>query len=445
MKDSGIEKIIPNRYSANNEIKQMINNKETKKLDIIGVSLRDFLTPYSAFNELWKTIITRLENEEKSSLIESERLTVRLMLLDQKSPEGIFRHNTEKNTTTLDLMEDVPRAINEINFKIESIYGTRERKFLRVKVYEHCTFGFMISSERELYIEQYCYKNHSLPGMLPLIKYNKKSTQFKQLRHSILTIWKYAHQPKFNHELGTANGINHSKITNIYTKDEKESLSARQKHVLSTLVCDQERNNQVKIIAISGRFYLTNPILKILREKSSKKSKNSIPIKIAIINPVSQQSILRAIADANSLDKLAGTLKKYSWRNHKNSKLFSDIDKAINELETWDIKENYTIDIRLYSGAIACSLLLAGGTAFVEQYIYGRSDENQKHRILGGEYPLFEYDISVKNIYKEMFESTFDTLWNGYSISLDEFKALDKESIFNSNLDILNKELIYKE
>lgn len=178
--------------------------------------------------------------------------------------------------------------------------------------------------------------------------------------------------------------------------------------------------------------------------------KGGVTARFALVNPVSQQAILRAIADHKPLDAVKGALASWSWDDHQQTDLYRDTHSSAEKLKDWKAEE-LQLDIRLYSGAVACALVLTQDSAFIEQYLYGRGEMLAAAGVLGGEYPVFEYarsgrrveapDHTKRTTEEQVLASTFDVLWRAYSISLKEYEALDERQIFDENLRLLRKEL----
>ncbi|HEY9232637.1 MAG TPA: hypothetical protein VIS78_10835, partial [Blastocatellia bacterium] len=211
------------RQSAAADFQRLIRNKRIKQVDIIGASLRDFLTPAGNLHQVWDAIVERLRSEQNAK--GGPRLHVRLLLLDPRSGEGRFRHNVEKTTiSALGLPADVPQGV-------QAVYGIQGvlQGFLQVRVYEHCPFAFMFATDTEAFVQQYGYRDHTKTSVIPLIKYLKHSDQYDELMHTFETIWKYADAERWNpHHIGAATAIEEAHINNIFRKEHRGSLSERQ-------------------------------------------------------------------------------------------------------------------------------------------------------------------------------------------------------------------------
>jgi hypothetical protein len=425
------------RQSAATDFQRLIRNKRINKIDIIGASLRDFLTPAGNLHQAWEAMVERLHSEQNAN--EGARLRVRLLLLDPRSGEGRFRHNVEKTTiSALGLPADVPQGI-------QAVYGIQGilQDFLQVRVYEHCPFAFMFATDTEAFVQQYGYRDHTKTSVIPLIKYLRHSDQYDELMHTFETIWKYADAERWNpHHIGAATAIEEARIKNIFRKEHRGSLSERQIECLSQV----QPGSTVDILVITGNFYVTNDrVFYTLRDISmNQNGRAGAQVRFAILNPVSQQAILRAIAESSPADVIGDTLRSWSWTRHINSKLYQGAHYTMRSIELWQTK-GCAFELHLYSSAVTAALLLTPDADFVEQYFYGRTRRFQQGLALGGEYPVFEYDVDEasdeERTEREILTSTFKVIWNFYSISLDAYEQRNEEEEFKKNLARLLEEL----
>lgn len=376
------------------------------------------------------------------NLAEKDRLHVRLLLLDPRSSEGYFRHNVERSILKAGLRFDVPSGCAEVSQAQQNIFKNNPQQFLQLRLYEHCPFAFMFATETEIFVEQYCYRDHTKRVALPLIKYLSDTPQYSELLYSFNIIWEHAGLGEMlPHHIGTAAAIEEARIKNIFRREQRGLLAKREIECLDST----RPGDVVNILAITGKFYVSFPAFETLRNIASRREgQESVKVRFALINPVSQQAILRAVADSSPAEQLRKTLCSWTWERHKNSRLYVDVHQTIHEIELWKNKR-CSFELRLYSGSIACALLLTPNSAFIEQYLYGRSRQFQEGLVLGGEYPVFEYAMpeseSEDRIEQEILSSTFNAIWNSYSISRDEYENCNKEEEFNKNLTRLLEEL----
>ena len=438
LEKSGIELIYPARQDSADEFSRIINDKKTTVLYIAGISLRDFLTEQGNMHPVWNSICARLKNEEKAKLPEKRRLQVKLLLLDPRSSEGHFRHEVEE-PLEIGKYTDIVQALIQVNRMQEKIYETNNSQFLQLRLYEHCPFSFLFLTKKVVFVEQYYYKDPTKENSLPLIKYNSDSSQYDGLRGSLETIWEHA-APELI-KVGTSIPIEKARIRNIFREDNRTELTERQKESI-----ENAQKGTVDILAISGNHYVNHdPTLNaLLKIASQEDGKESTKVRFALVNPVSQQAILRAVADSHATKKIKESLCNWNWKTHKLSRLYMGVHQTVQSIV--DLKKTgYSFELRLYSSSIACALLLASDSAFIEQYLYGRSKKLQGRQLLVREYPLIEYGVSKSQAdnktEQETISCTFEIVWEHYSITYDEYKNRKEEDEFNKNLSRLREEL----
>jgi len=437
---SGINDIYPSRFKAIEKLLNVVEDKQVRNIYIAGFSLRDFLAGSGGpgtLRSVWLAICQRLEREEQSGVAPANRLTVKVLLLDPKSAEGRFRHLVEEKTIgETGLPSDVPHGIKEIASRQQAIYSGKATQYIDVRLYEHCPFAFLFLTNKHAFVEQYYYRDHKRQVSLPLICYLSESHQYGEFMHSIEVTWRKAIDAnKYIERVGTAIPIEESGLINIYRRKDRIQLGDQQIEALKGV----ETGGEVNILSITGRFYMNYPAMSEALRRVCSHAK----VRFALINPVSQQAILRAIADSAPAVNIKKTLEVWDWEMHRSSRLYIDLDQTVRDIMQW-ASEGCSFELHLYSCATSFSLFMpSNGPFFIEYYVYGRSRKFEQGRVLGGEFPAFEFDPSVRSnkdddyIEREVIQSAFDVVWNSYSIPIDEnYKEKEKER-FDRNIETL--------
>lgn len=427
-----IHAIHPSRSACADAFLRQVNDPGVGEIFILGISLRDFLSATGPLHGVWGAIYSRLDREEKQSKSEAERLKVHLLLLDHQSAEGWFRHRVEEpNIAPGGLMVDVPNGLKTIDDSAKRLYREEAQRYVNVRVYEHGSFAFTFASDTSIFIEQYLYRDHSQPSAMPVLEYGSSSPAYKALSESVRVIWDYGTPPDINgHHVGVARALREAQIRNIYREDERHELGRRQIKCLRSV-----EGATVSIMAITGRFYTSGYALDALQRASrASKDRQPVSVRILLLNPVSAQAILRAVADArrkgNALDKLSG----WSWDEHKESDLYQDSRVAIRRIKELQ-DDGCDVELRLTSANLTCAMFVTPRHAFVEQYIYGRSDPEAL--VLGGEYPVFEYALDGnEGVEKDVLNSSFEVMWS-FSMESEKFEQVEQKSKFETNFAAL--------
>lgn len=434
-----INQVYQSRVDAISEFTEIIQDEKNKNFFLGGISLRDFLIGGGKMREVWEAILDRLKIEEQKNLPGSERLHVRCLLLDPRSSEGQFRYKVEMdNIGGPGLAADVPIGFEGYKEDLKRIFGTSSSKFLEARLYKHCPFSFIFGTNNEVFVEQYYYRDHQRRGNIPLFRYKGSSSQYTHFKNSYNTIWKNTDVKEFlPHHVGVAKAINSSKLINIFRREERDALSKTERDNIRDSKC----GSQISILAVTGKHFVTNPPYRsLIRDLSSAEKTDCLDFRMLIANPVSQQAILRAVSDSTDITEIGNYLKSWNWEKHRRSQLYTNVHDTIEQINIL-INNGNSIKLRLYNTAISCSLIIAEKSIFIEQYSYGRSIAFGGGRVLGGEYPVFEFAREEKpSIEEEVIISHFDVIWNNFSIPYDIYLSkTDEENEFKRNLEISHK------
>lgn len=433
---SGIVDLYTSREDASDRFISLATDTRTKNIAICGISLRDFLHGQTGpSHSVWLAIKTRLEAEEKNKLPSQQRLRLRLLMVDPGSPEGHFRYLIEEPGSPGKPI-DIDKSLREIS-KTLNIYENSEQDFLRVKLYGHCPFSFVFLTDTTVFVEQYYYKAQVTEASIPLIEYAGNSDQYSIFSESVNTIWNHATTEQT--EIGTAIPIREARINNIYLKSNRAKQGEHQVKRIQT-----NRAETIDILSITGGYYVEDfDASTELRAFAVKTNEKGGTVRFALLNPISQQAIFRAVADECRTNEIGEALTKYDWRTHRNSRLYFRLRNTINLINKWS--NDHRIELHLYSCATSCALLLTSESAFVGHYLYGRSKKLQKENKLHSEYPMLEFARSQSESgtdhQLDILRSTFQIVWDHYSIPYEKYKEADKERAFNNNLTRLKEEL----
>jgi hypothetical protein len=449
----GIKRIFSRRQDAAEEFLRCVRDQNVRRVTLCGISLRDFLPNGGTLHEVWRTLCERLRQEQLSNLPHNQRLHIRLLLLLPNSDEGYFRHAVEggNQRNLVGIPFDIPHGLNSIRTAQTEIFGKLDVEFVQVRLYEHCPFAFMLATEfatqSHVFVEQYDYRDQKRPAAMPLINYESGTSQYEELMFSLGVIWDNACQTELLEEAGTAPAIREAQIKNIFRGEQRALLTKRQIGAIQ-----RASGESIDILVISGKFYTSNPnvareLQRVSRPDGPSPRVPVVPVRFALINPVSQQAILRAVAEGCHPEEVGEQLRNWNWALHQQSNLYTDARNTAHTLVTWNEQRGCQISVRLYSSAVACMLLKTDSHVFIEQYMYGRSKAFQPGFNLGGEYPVIEYELSETNDGAEMVEhqiisATFEMIWKFYSTSWEAYLKLNHHKEFEANLAQLRTELV---
>lgn len=436
---SDLKHLHSGRTECKEVFKKLAKDTNVRQIDIAGISLRDFLRTDGRLWEVWDSILQRLRDEELREAHNSQRLRIKLLLLDPLSAEGRFRYRVEERIVVdPDKPYDIDQALREIQRVRRSIYHDKPQDFLQVRLYGHCPFSFMFLTDGAAFVEQYYYRDELSSSTPPVLEYSTPSERSKLFRLSFDIIWDNAQEERIT--VGTALPIERARIRNIFRAEQRDELARRQVACIEAV-----KSGTIDILAISGNYYMSNERTTeaLLSVSSTKTNSQAIMVRLALVNPVSQQAILRAVADDRTIRDIKDALCKWDWTKHRGSRLYQDLQRSIYRVADWQ-ERGYLFDLRLYSSSVACALLLTPDSMFIEQYVYGRTKKLQEKYLLRGEYPVIEYALTSKDEDKtehEIISSNFQIIWDCYSIPYQEYLQRSQVDDFTTNLNTLQTEL----
>ncbi len=299
-----IENIYLSRLDATTAFEEIVADKNIRTLYVVGISLRDLLTEHGRMRGVWKKLRGRLakENAAAGKTAPGRRLQVRLLLLDPQSGAGFFRYKVEKRSAIREGKvdaHDINAALLEIEDAVKKVYGDRPQHNLEARLYEHCPFSFLFLTNRSVFVEQYYYKSSDEGTQLPLVEYGARSAAYQQLRASFDIIWENAHRGRIR--VGTTAPVERARVKNIFRVEDRDEQWGRQ------IECIRNAGaGAVDILSITGRFYSDREqkALVALKEISAKRRRTHARVRFALLNPVCQQAIFRAIADTYSIKQM---------------------------------------------------------------------------------------------------------------------------------------------
>jgi len=451
--DSGIIRVFSTRLEAAPAINTDITSSNSENLLLIGISLNDFVQGAaqsdSNFTLLraWDTIQKLIKGEDP--LTNRKELNIRVLIIDPYSFGAQLRSKAEsesdpvyRSRLTVEVIETAKEllALSEIaKIKCKETKVTFDCRMYRIP-----PVLFLCWMDNLAYVQQYHFwSKRKIETPIPVIKYGKLESPLtnypyhQELEHHFNWIWDYASIQVqdfiLNEEIGIDNGMHISSAENVYTNPEKAC-----KRIVNLL---KNSNNRVTIQGISLHSYFKPGQLK---QEIISLIKRGIKLDVLLLDPECEQAKFRSYRECllNTPDLI---FKDYTENVHKDSDLYSDTKKSMNCIKQilGDIIKNSdnkqileNINIRKYKTAPACFVLRIDDKILVEQYHYGKVDENEYRALLGKDMPLVEYNSEASPLY------TNDTkrVRQPYNLLVDHLEYVLKQAEeINLALDIIKK------
>lgn len=189
---------------------------------------------------------------------------------------------------------------------------------------------------------------------------------------------------------GDASKAFHERVEQEFTKAAHKAIETNQV-------------GTIKMMGISLRAFFSDAGDLYTPTKSALDNQ-SLKFQILLIDPFCTQAGIRSERESQNRKDQEYT----SVEDHFSSTLFMDLQKCANALSgiIASDRPHAEIDVRLYSTAPSCFLILVNEIVFVETYHYGRSGVGGRR---GGKVPVLEFH-SDTSTYKEL-EGHFDHVW----------------------------------
>ncbi len=423
MDTAGISRIYAKRNEASEQIIRDIQDPKISQLDIIGISLNDFLREDDKeFHALWKIIKEYITNP----MSHEHKLTIRILIVDPNCYGAYLRSKGElRGTGSLPerLVTDAKTAathliqlakINQDKMGSEKLDELKNGVSFEFRLYQLPPSLFLIRTNNTSYIQPYYFwATRDADASMPLFRCDYNSDQRPALLHDGMKhhfdhIWEHAaiKSSEFNTEyhVGVDKGIHQCGIINIF--DNSDIARKRMQWLL------EHAKDKVDIQGISLHSFFDGGALQKGLQKLAEKG--NVAIRILFLDPKSPQASYRSFREyllkKDSPEMTFEQFEKVSDR--LNDRLHIDTQGSI-EQATRIARLSKLFQMKLYESAPSCFLLRVDDTVLVEQYNYGKlgKDFAVASPSLGKDMALIEYTRNPKDVYEqESVRQSFDLI-----------------------------------
>jgi hypothetical protein len=431
MDTAGISRIYAKRSEASEQIIRDIQDKKISQLDIIGISLNDFLREGDKeFHALWKIIKGYITNP----MSRKHKLIIRILIIDPNCYGAYLRSRgelrgagalperlvTDAKTAATHLAELT--KINQIEqAKIENEASDELKDggvSFEFRLYQLPPGLFLIRTNTTSYIQPYYFwAARDADASMPLLRCDYDSDQHPALLHDGMKdhfdlIWYHAaitsHAFQSEYNVGVDKGIHQCGIVNIF--DNSDIARRRIQWLL------EHAKHNVDIQGISLHSFFDGGALQKELQRLAKKG--DVEIRVLFLDPDSQQASYRSFREyllkKGSPEMTFGQFEKVPDRLH--DRLHNDTRGSIEQAASIACMSQI-FQARLYKSAPYCFILRVDDTVLVEQYNYGKlgKDFAVASPSLGKDMALIEYTRDSKDVYEQ------DSVWKSFDLIADHF------------------------
>ncbi len=471
---AGISRVYTHRNEAAEDMRQDLQDPKLTKIWIIGISLNDFVRHENPeLHKVWQVIqeyIAPPHPEQASQ--RNPPLDIRVLLIDPNCLGAYLRSAGEDRESNLQksmLSQDVHITTKPLRL-LEDTAKKRTDITFQFRFYQLPPQLSLLHTNMVSYIEPYYFWGSRDPSAsMPVFRFT--SQHDSQLHHGMEEhfdlLWKMASisSEEFfkQHWVGIDKGMHQCGATNVFSDP-----SVARKRILWHL---QNAKQRVYLQGISLHSFLDD-YHDDLFTAMQKLIQDGVEIKLLLLDPRSEQAMYRAFREHHlqtGLPNIA-TFEQYqkyltAQQGYKEEPLYRETLGSISKLRLLMQLANGhgNLQVKLYSAAPSCFMLLVDDMVMVEQYQYGKiakpGQSKVVGRILGKDMPLIEYvkynsanesantsepsfegspfsSLEERSAFSLM-ESHFDFVFTHCACSLEEFDRVNRGDLINEPLSLL--------
>ncbi len=410
LRSANIAKVYEKRLTASEDIKATLEHKSVEQIKIIGISLNDFIRDeHSTIHMAWESIEGYIANDRPPE--KSEKLTIQVLLIDPKSSGAYYRGMAE---STEDLFKT--RIDKDVLSSLEHFYNlekaARDNKNVsfKARIYRLPPILYLIWTPSTSYVQQYYFRPRHSGINIPVLKYynqsgldSTESSIHEELKFHFDYIWDRVSvsldEYFVTYSLGTDNAIRKAKIKNIFYDQDIS------RNRIIHLIKNTNKILWIKGISLKSYFRSNSPLCMAIYDACKR---NVEDIKILMIDPDSEQGEIRSFREY-LINNPTGRSEDFVDDARKRQRLYKDTMDSIEFIEenlvefSQNKKSNF--QVRLFKSAPEAFILITDESVLVEQYHYGKIDKDIEgmKKILGGDFPIFEYHKTTNGEEEETF------------------------------------------
>jgi hypothetical protein len=423
---AGISRMYEKREDAIDNIRQDLANLNLSRIDLIGISLNDFVRDSGVFHEIWKVIAAYARGERELPK-PGGKLDIRILIVDPNCHGAYLRSSGEQRDSSAVVLHS--RLAKDIDFTVDSLLELEEvvnkmggtaRISFAFRLYQLPPMFFLLRTDISSYVQPYYFWRTRDPiRPTSLVRYTDVG---EFLLHSGMNdhfewIWKKASISSSEYleqyQLGVDKGLHQSGVINVF-----DNAVDAKKRILWLIRNPQ--NHRLYIQGFSLRSYFDGDDVLYWAIKQAVE-RDDVDIKVLLINPNSDQAIYRSFREY-LLEKPGDTLtfEEFKKDKYKGAQLYRETERSVRWIRRIASPTNKFL-FKWYDSAPFCFMLMVDNSVLVEQYHYGKVGPSEGSTILGKDMALFEYactSIDLYDINKPL--QTYQLMENHFNFVFDK-------------------------
>jgi hypothetical protein len=448
MDSAGVVRIYGGREQAAKDINREVNNPACHSVNLIGISLNDFISGREEdLREAWRTMYKRI--------VEGS-LSVRILLVDPDCIGARLRSVGERrkgNYPAGRLKHDVEAAIGEISDLLNLCRAKNQNNF-DCKLYRVAPILFLFQVDSASYVQQYYFWPSRNSNQFPMMRIGSTLASggthvlHEELKDHFDWIWNKASvtldQLQTEYSCGTDAGISQCGTDNIIT--DSDLGYNRMRFLLQSAGsattgaagdAQLQPSHKICIQGISLHSFFSPDGTSLREVVYQLINADDAAIQILFLDPECEQAKLRGYRE-HTFQHPKDTYADYCASGaalHATSTLLHHTNQATANLKSmimtiasskpkgWKVK----VEAGMYDSAPYCFLLRVNDRMLVEQYHYGTllRAPSRANIVLGKEFPLVEYMQKTTDLYDPLNKLPFSLLESHFQFAFVMSKKMD--------------------
>jgi hypothetical protein len=405
MESLGISRLYQKRGEAIDEIKQDLEDLRLSTIQLIGISLNDFVQGNGVFHDIWKIIAEYARGLQQIPQPKG-KLNIQVLIIDPDCQGAYLRATGERREAgaatvssrlaldlhfTKDSLNEIEEAVKSIENSMKAL-GEDASVSFAFRFYQVPPICFLVRTDVSSYVQSYYFWDSRDPATpMPLVRFAKESELHHGMGKHFEWLWnnasissqRYIEQ----HRVGADKGLRERGVINMFhtAKDAVDRILWLIGHTEEVLYL--QGFSLRAYFDGDGQFYRT------IRKVAEKKK---VKIKVLLIDPNSVQAQYRSWREHILLQEEKGEIplsfEEFKAGPYQKAQLYSDTERSVRWLRSIaSLSSTETFHFKWFDTAPYCFMMMSDESVLVEQYHYGKVSELVGTEILGRDMPIHEY------------------------------------------------------
>ena len=405
MESAGISHLYKKRGDAIGEIKKDLEDQRLSTIQLIGISLNDFVQGNGVFHGIWKIIADYARGIQQIARPQS-KLDIQILIIDPDCQGAYLRATGERRDAGAATVSS--RLALDLHFTKDSLYEieeavTKRENLLKAlgeeanitfafRFYQVPPISFLLRTNVSSYVQSYYFWDSRDPVKpIPLFRFEEGSEMHRGMGKHFEWLWNNASlsSKKYidEYRVGADKGLRERGVINMF-HTSKNAVDR-----LHWLISNTEEVLYIQGFSLRSYFDGDGQFYRAIRKVAEKKK---VKIKILLIDPDSVQAQYRSWREHILLQEEKGkvplSFEEFKAGPYQKAQLYNDTERSVRWLRSIaSLSSRETFHYKWFDTAPYCFMMLSDESVLVEQYHYGKISQLVGTEILGRDMPVHEY------------------------------------------------------